>query len=145
MSDVIASLLKNIPRNKTIVFTNGCFDLLHEGHIYLLNEAKKLGDILIVAINDDASVQKLKGNARPIQTLTTRVQQLKNTTIPDFVIPFSADTPLQLIEQIRPDFLVKGGDYDKETIVGNHIAKKTIIIPLLSGFSTTKKIQDNMY
>lgn len=138
----INSFLQSIERkNKTIVFTNGCFDLLHEGHLYLLEEAKKLGDILMVALNEDASVKRLKGETRPVETLAVRLQKLAALDVVDYVISFSENTPLQLIEKIHPDVLVKGGDYKKEEIVGNHIAKKTVIIPLLDGFSTTKIIQ----
>ncbi|MFN8296137.1 MAG: adenylyltransferase/cytidyltransferase family protein [Chitinophagales bacterium] len=128
-------------KSQTIVFTNGCFDLLHEGHIYLLKEAKKLGDILIVAVNDDASVKRLKGITRPIESLKLRMQKLAELETIDYVISFPEDTPLKLIEKIKPTILVKGGDYKKEEIVGNNITLQTIIIPLLEGFSTTKIIQ----
>lgn len=128
-------------KNKTIVFTNGCFDLLHEGHLHLIAESKKLGDVLIVAVNDDASVQRLKGVTRPIEHLETRMMHLTELDAVDYVLSFSGDTPLQIIEKIQPDILVKGGDYKKEDVVGNHIAPKTVIIPLLEGFSTTKIIQ----
>ena len=136
------SFLQNFDRkNKTIVFTNGCFDLLHECHLHLLKEAKKLGDILIVAVNNDASVKRLKGETRPIESLEIRLKNLANLETVDYVISFSEDTPLQLIEQLQPTFLVKGGDYKKEEIIGNKIAQQTVIIPLLDGFSTTKTIQ----
>lgn len=134
--------LQYLDRNdKTIVFTNGCFDLLHEGHLHLLNESKKLGDILIVAVNDDASVHRLKGTSRPVDSLETRMKNLAELEAVDYVISFSEDTPLSLIELIQPDILVKGGDYKKEDIVGNQIAQKTVIISLLDGFSTTTKIE----
>jgi D-beta-D-heptose 7-phosphate kinase/D-beta-D-heptose 1-phosphate adenosyltransferase len=127
--------------NKTIVFTNGCFDLLHKGHLHLIAESKKLGDLLIVAVNDDASVKRLKGATRPVESLETRMKHLAAIEIVDYIFSFSEDTPLQIIEKIQPDVLVKGGDYKKEEVVGNHIAQKTVIIPLLDGFSTTKIIQ----
>jgi D-beta-D-heptose 7-phosphate kinase / D-beta-D-heptose 1-phosphate adenosyltransferase len=130
-------------KNKTIVFTNGCFDLLHKGHLHLLNEAKKLGDVLIVAVNDDASVKKLKGESRPIESLATRMQKLAALEIVDYVISFSEDTPLQLIEKIKPDLLVKGGDYAIDKIIGSHLVQKVVIIPLLDGFSTTQIIEQN--
>lgn len=130
-------------KNKTIVFTNGCFDLLHKGHLHLLSEAKKLGDILIVAVNNDASVKRLKGKKRPIESLETRTQKLAALDTVDYVVSFSEDTPLLLIEQIKPDVLVKGGDYKKEEIIGNYLVQKVVIIPLLDGFSTTQQIKDN--
>lgn len=127
--------------NKTIVFTNGCFDLLHEGHLYLLKEAKKSGDILIVAVNSDASVKKLKGNSRPIQTLQTRLKKLSDLPEVDYVISFAEETPLQLIEKIKPNIIVKGGDYSPDNVIGKEYAQHVVIIPLLEGFSTTKIIQ----
>ncbi len=125
---------------QTIVFTNGCFDLLHEGHFHLLNESKKLGEILILGINTDSSIKKLKGDTRPIQKLAERIDAIKKKSIVDYIITFDDDTPIKLIEIIEPDFLVKGGDYQIENIVGNKLANKTIIIPLLEGFSTTQQI-----
>lgn len=139
--DLFLQLLNR--KNQTIVFTNGCFDLLHEGHLHLLKEAKKLGNILIVAVNADDSIKRLKGNSRPIETLETRLNKLSKLDEVDYLISFSEDTPLHLIQKIQPDILVKGGDYKKEQIVGNNIAQKVVIIPLLEGFSTTKKISSN--
>lgn len=127
--------------NKTIVFTNGCFDLLHEGHLYLLKEAKKSGDILIVAVNSDASVKKLKGETRPIETLEIRLKKLSDLPEVDYVISFADETPLQLIEKIKPTVLVKGGDYSPDNVIGKQYAQQVVIIPLLEGFSTTKIIQ----
>ena len=141
--DLDAFLQQHERKKQTIVFTNGCFDLLHEGHLYLLKAAKKLGDILIVAVNDDASVKRLKGITRPIESIELRMQKLANLEIVDYVIPFEEDTPLLLIEKIKPNVLVKGGDYKKEEIVGNKIALQTVIIPLLEGFSSTKIIEQN--
>lgn len=130
-------------KNQTIVFTNGCFDLLHEGHLHLLKEAKKLGNILIVAVNADDSIKRLKGNSRPIETLETRLNKLSKLDEVDYLISFSEDTPLHLIQKIQPDILVKGGDYLAENIIGKEFAKQVIIIPLLEDFSTTQKIKDN--
>lgn len=143
ISDLAVFISSFQNKNKTIVFTNGCFDLLHEGHLHLLKEAKKLGDILIVAVNDDASIKRLKGNARPIETLAIRMQKLADLPIVDFVISFSEDTPLSLIQQLKPIVLVKGSDYTIENIVGYDLVKKVVIIPLLDGFSTTKIIENN--
>ena len=133
--------LQNFDRNNnTIVFTNGCFDLLHEGHLHLLKEAKKLGDILIVAVNTDDSVKKLKGNLRPIETLETRINKLSEVKEIDYLISFSEETPLLLIQKLQPTILVKGGDYLPENIIGKEFAQKVVIIPLLDGFSTTLQI-----
>lgn len=138
------SFLQQFDRKiQTIVFTNGCFDLLHEGHLHLLKEAKKLGDILIVAVNTDDSIKKLKGEARPIEPLETRLNKLSKLDEVDYLIPFSEDTPLLLIQKIQPNILVKGGDYKKEEIVGNNIVQEVVIIPLLDGYSTTKIISRN--
>lgn len=105
--------------NKKIVFTNGCFDLLHIGHVTYLEEAKKLGDVLIVGINTDASVRVLKGPARPIQNENDRSEILAALKAVDHTILFSEDTPLNLIKKIKPDVLVKGGDWKIEQIVGS--------------------------
>jgi D-beta-D-heptose 7-phosphate kinase/D-beta-D-heptose 1-phosphate adenosyltransferase len=105
--------------NKKIVFTNGCFDLLHIGHVTYLAEAKKLGDILIVGINTDASVQKLKGPTRPIQNENDRAEILAALKSVDHTILFNEDTPLNLIKKIKPDVLVKGGDWAIAQIVGS--------------------------
>jgi D-beta-D-heptose 7-phosphate kinase/D-beta-D-heptose 1-phosphate adenosyltransferase len=105
--------------NKKIVFTNGCFDLLHIGHVTYLEEAKKLGDILIVGINTDASVRVLKGPTRPIQNENDRSEILAALKAVDHTILFSEDTPLNLIKKIKPDVLVKGGDWKIEQIVGS--------------------------
>ena len=131
--------------SKKIVFTNGCFDLLHKGHLDLLNHASKLGDILIVGLNSDQSVKKLKGVSRPIESQKIRKKNLlKNKFISD-VITFEEMTPLNLIIAIKPDILVKGGDYIKGNIVG---AKEIVkwggivkIIKLTPGYSTTNSIE----
>lgn len=136
------SFLQHLDRkNKTIVFTNGCFDLLHEGHKHLLSEAKKLGDLLIVAVNTDDSIKRLKGNSRPIETLETRINKLYDVEEVDFIISFPEDTPLHLIQKIKPDLLVKGGDYLAEKIIGKDFVKEVVIIPLLEGFSTTNQLK----
>lgn len=105
-------------RGERVVMTNGCFDILHPGHVSYLAEARKLGDRLIVAVNDDASVQRLKGKTRPINPLAQRMAVLAALYSVDWVIPFSEDTPAQLIEKVLPDVLVKGGDYTPEQIAG---------------------------
>lgn len=138
----IADFLSKIERkNNTIVFTNGCFDLLHEGHLHLLKEAKKLGTILLVAVNEDASVQRLKGNTRPIESLEIRMQKLAEISEVDYIISFSEDTPYSLIKTIQPNILVKGGDYKMKEVVGREFVQQVVLIPLLAGYSTTKLIE----
>ncbi len=131
--------------NKKIVFTNGVFDILHEGHIASLSEAASFGDILIVGMNTDASVKRLKGENRPVNNENSRALLLAALVITDAVILFEEDTPLNLIITLMPDVLVKGGDYTLEQIVG---AKEVItnggevkIVPILKGFSTTGIIE----
>ncbi|MEP7254304.1 MAG: D-glycero-beta-D-manno-heptose 1-phosphate adenylyltransferase [Ferruginibacter sp.] len=131
--------------NKKIVFTNGVFDILHEGHIASLSEAASYGSILIVAVNTDASVKRLKGESRPINNENSRALLLASLVITDAVILFEEDTPLNLITTILPDVLVKGGDYTLDQIVG---AKEVManggevkIVPILDGFSTTGIIE----
>ncbi|MBU4269570.1 D-glycero-beta-D-manno-heptose 1-phosphate adenylyltransferase [Candidatus Dependentiae bacterium] len=132
-------------QNKKIVFTNGCFDLLHSGHIYLLNEAKKLGDILVVAINTDESVKRYKGQSRPINSLYERMHVMSSLGIVDFVVSFEQDTPKELIEYLSPDVLVKGGDYKAENVAGADFVKKSggqvAIIEYQVGLSTTNIVK----
>jgi len=131
--------------NKKIVFTNGVFDILHEGHIASLSEAASHGNILIVGVNADASVKRLKGNSRPVNNENSRALVLASLLMTDAVIIFEEDTPYHLITAVMPDVLVKGGDYTIATIVG---AKEVIanggqvmIAPILEGFSTTSIIE----
>jgi rfaE bifunctional protein nucleotidyltransferase chain/domain len=126
---------------KTIVFTNGVFDILHPGHIRILSDAAGFGDILVVGLNADSSVKRLKGDSRPVNNEAARALLLTALVMVDAVVVFEEDTPLELIKLIAPDVLVKGGDYTLDTIVG---AKEVIanngevkIIPLEEGFSTT--------
>ena len=127
--------------NKKIVFTNGCFDLIHLGHIEVLARSADLGDILIIGVNTDSSIKELKGNNRPIIEEDSRVQQLASLEFVDAVILFNEQTPLELIKVIKPNVITKGGDYNSEQVVGNKIAVKNdgevIIIPLTQGYSTT--------
>jgi len=104
--------------NKKVVFTNGCFDILHAGHIKLLKEAKSLGDILIVGLNTDYSIKKLKGDKRPIKNEKTRCMILESIKFVDFVILFNESSPIKLIKKIKPDVLVKGSEYNKKEIIG---------------------------
>ncbi len=126
---------------KTIAFTNGCFDILHEGHIFSLSEAAKEADYLIVGVNADSSVRKLKGEGRPVNNQHSRSLILASLLITDAVIIFEEDTPINLIASLLPDVLVKGGDYTVEQIVGAKevIANggRVVINPIIQGFSTT--------
>jgi rfaE bifunctional protein nucleotidyltransferase chain/domain len=128
----------------TIVFTNGCFDLLHPGHIHVLTEAKKLGDLLVLGLNSDASVRRLKGNDRPVDKIHTRIAKLEALSPIDHVIVFEQDTPTIVIKRIRPDILVKGCDYSLDKIVGREIVESyggTVrTVPFLEGHSTSGTI-----
>jgi len=127
-------------QNKKIVFTNGCFDIIHTGHIKILHKAKSLGDILIVGLNTDNSVKRLKGPNRPINKQQDRVIVLNSIKFVDYVVLFDEDTPLKVIEQLKPDVLVKGGDYKLKDIVGYGIVPKIVRIKLVKGKSTTELI-----
>lgn len=131
-------------KSNTIVFTNGCFDLLHLGHLEVIRKSKSFGDKLIIGLNTDASVKRLKGEKRPIQNEDTRAAVLAALTLVDYVILFDEDTPLQLITDIQPDVLVKGGDYTIDQIVGADFVLgyggEVKIIDTLSGHSTTSTI-----
>ena len=133
-------------KNKKVVFTNGCFDILHLGHQTYLNQSKALGDFLIVAINSDESVKSLKGDDRPINNQELRSKNLLNLECVDEVVVFSEKTPLKLIEFLLPDVLTKGGDYNYENIVGSNIVEKNggkvILLPYLKGYSTTTIINN---
>ena len=128
-----------------IVFTNGCFDLLHKGHLDLLNKSSKFGDILIVGLNSDCSVKKIKGSSRPIEDETLRSQKLMALDYVDHVIIFKQLTPKKLISELKPNVLVKGGDYELNKIVGSDevVSNGGIVkvIPLTPGFSTTSIIE----
>ncbi|MEN9349704.1 MAG: D-glycero-beta-D-manno-heptose 1-phosphate adenylyltransferase [Bacteroidota bacterium] len=131
-------------KGKTIAFTNGCFDILHEGHIASLSAAAKEADYLIVGLNSDTSVKQLKGDARPINNEQSRAIILQNLVVVDAVVIFTEQTPLALINAILPDVLVKGGDYTTEQIVGAKeviaAGGRVVINPILEGFSTTGTI-----
>jgi rfaE bifunctional protein nucleotidyltransferase chain/domain len=131
--------------NQKIVFTNGCFDILHRGHIEYLSQARDKGEILIIGLNTDASVKKLKGEGRPVQDEMTRALVLASLRIVDAIVLFDEDTPLELIKAIQPDVLAKGGDYTPETIVGADIVKanggEVAVIPLSEGFSTSSILE----
>ena len=136
---VIVDDLKN--KNKTIVFTNGCFDLLHVGHIKYLEECKNLGDVLIVGLNSDNSVKNLKGKDRPINSQDDRSYVLAALNFIDFIVIFDTKTPLELIKIIKPDILAKGGDYEGKKVVGQDLVKELKFIDFVEGKSTTKIIK----
>lgn len=128
-----------------LVFTNGCFDILHKGHLEILSHAAGLGDKLIVALNTDASVKRLKGDLRPVNDESFRCYMMASLEIVDAVVLFDESTPADLIQKITPDVLVKGGDYQADQIVGSdHVLKhggQVCIVPFVSGYSTTGLIE----
>ncbi|MCM8777306.1 MAG: D-glycero-beta-D-manno-heptose 1-phosphate adenylyltransferase [Candidatus Omnitrophica bacterium] len=132
-------------KGRKIVFTNGCFDILHKGHIRLLKKAKSLGDVLIVGLNTDSSVRRLKGKDRPFLKEDDRAEILSALEMVDYVVLFPQDTPYKLIKIIKPDVLVKGGDYKKEGVVGRDIVEdyggRVYIFPVIKGISTTKIVE----
>jgi len=123
-----------------IVFTNGCFDLVHVGHVRYLRQAKALGDVLVVGLNTDRSVARLKPG-RPVVPQQQRAEVLSALEMVDYVVLFDEDTPYELIKAIRPDVLVKGGDWKPQDIVGADIAKETLSLPYVEGVSTTELIR----
>jgi D-beta-D-heptose 7-phosphate kinase/D-beta-D-heptose 1-phosphate adenosyltransferase len=128
-------------KRKTIVFTNGCFDLIHAGHLRVLTECKKHGDILVLGLNSDSSVRWLKGPKRPILKQNERAELLAGFEVVDYVTIFSQGTPEKLIQMIQPDVLVKGGDWKADQIVGADVAKKVVRVPLVKGKSTSAIIE----
>ncbi len=143
VSDLLSSL-ESLRGKKKIVFTNGCFDLLHVGHVRYLNQAKSCGDILVLGLNSDASVKVLKGPSRPIQGENDRAEILSNLNAIDFVVIFNEETPLELIKKVKPDVLVKGGDWKPEQIVGSDVVLayggKVESLQFVEGKSTTNLI-----
>ncbi len=125
---------------KKIVFTNGCFDIIHIGHIRYLKEAKILGDVLVIGLNSDRSVSRIKPN-RPINSQDHRAEVLSSLDMVDYVTLFDEETPYELIKFLQPDKLVKGGDWRKEDIVGSDIAKETYSLPYIKGVSTSEIIE----
>nr|WP_237673233.1 D-glycero-beta-D-manno-heptose-7-phosphate kinase [Halarcobacter bivalviorum] len=135
----ISLRLKN--QGKKVVFTNGCFDILHRGHVSYLNVAKSFGDVLILGLNSDASVKRLKGEDRPINNEEDRAYILSALECIDYVVIFDEDTPYELIKVVEPDILVKGADYEGKEVVGSDIAKQTKLVEFVDGKSTTKTIE----
>jgi len=142
LKTIVAGLKK---KGKKIVFTNGCFDILHPGHSYYLKKAKKKGDILVLGLNSDSSVRELKGRGRPLVSERGRVEILSAMESVDYIVIFDENTPERLIKEISPDVLVKGGDFKKEEVKGRKFVEskggKVVIIPFLKGYSTTNLIK----
>jgi rfaE bifunctional protein nucleotidyltransferase chain/domain len=130
---------------KRVAFTNGCFDLLHRGHVHVLREARACADLLIVGINSDESVKQIKGPARPVLPESDRCELVGAMEMVDFVILFNEPDPYDLISAIRPDLLVKGGDWNTEKIIGADLVEKAggrvVVVPYIKGFSTTEIIE----
>ena len=141
----LLSELESKRKDKKIVFTNGCFDLIHAGHVDYLQKAKALGDLLVVGMNSDSSVRRIKGEKRPILSQELRATVLDSLKPVDYVVIFEEDTPIKLIEAIRPDILVKGGDWSLEKIVGREFVEsyggKVVTIPFEHDISTTKIVE----
>ena len=131
-------------RTRSVVLTNGCFDLLHSGHIQTINGASGFGDVLVVALNSDDSVRRLKGEDRPADRLRARIKKLSELESVDHIVVFNEDTPVDLIDRLRPDVLVKGGDYSPDQVVGGDLVEsyggQIRIVPFLEGHSTTSRI-----
>jgi len=139
-------ILKNIAERlkkegKRIVFTNGCFDIIHPGHIKVFREAKKNGDILIVALNSDKSIKMIKGKKRPLLNQKARADIISSFETVDYVTIFNEPTPFKLIKKIKPEVIVKGGDWQMNKIIGRNIAKRVVRIKPLKGYSTTSIIK----
>ncbi len=136
----IREIISNLKeQGKKVVFTNGCFDLIHVGHVRYLTEAKELGDILVIGLNADESVSRIKPG-RPVTPEDQRAEVLSSLQMVDYVVLFNEDTPYELIKEVQPNVLVKGADWKIEDIVGNDIAKETQTIKFIDGISTTQII-----
>lgn len=135
----LAAVIRRLHRRgRRVVFANGCFDLLHVGHVTLLERAKRLGDVLVVAVNSDRSMRALKGSGRPIMAQRDRARLLAALSSVDYVTIFDAPTPYRLIAALRPDVLVKGADWPLNEVVGRKLVKNVVRIPLVNGYSTSK-------
>lgn len=138
--EILDIVLEQRNKGRKIIFTNGCFDILHLGHIKYLEESKRFGDILILGLNSDSSIKRIKGSNRPINSQNDRAYLLASLEVVDYVVIFEEDTPINLIKKIKPDILVKGGDYEGKTIIGQDIAKEVKLVKLIEGKSTTNTI-----
>jgi len=140
LKKLIAKLDGLKKQNRRIVFTNGCFDIIHRGHVEYLQKARQLGDFLIIGLNSDASIHRIKGPERPLNKEADRAAVLGAMSCVDYVVIFDEDTPQELLSQLRPDILVKGADYKLEEVVGREFVKKVVLIDYLKGYSTTNLI-----
>ena len=138
---LLKQLIADRHAGQRVVFTNGCFDVLHRGHATYLQAAKALGDKLIVGVNADTSVRRLKGEHRPVNQEADRAFLLASLAAVDYVVIFSEDTPYETLSQIHPDVLVKGGDYQLEAVVGREFAQQVSLIDFVDGYSTTRTIR----
>ncbi|MCK9614556.1 MAG: adenylyltransferase/cytidyltransferase family protein [Candidatus Omnitrophica bacterium] len=139
---VLKKIVNNLKKkNKRIVFTNGCFDIIHPGHIKILKDSKSKGDILIVGLNSDSSIRRIKGTNRPVMDENARSKVLEAIGLVDFIVIFNEDTPYRIIKELRPDYLVKGEDWKENKIVGREFVKKIFRIKFYPGYSTTDIIQ----
>ena len=145
LADLVNIRIQLKHKRKKVVFTNGCFDLLHSGHIHLFREAKKKGDVFIVAVNDDSSIKKIKGTSRPIFPLKERIEILGAIEDIDYLASFSEETPQKIIARLLPDVLVKGGDWRPEEVVGKKEVEdaggEVVIIPYLEGRSSSEIVK----
>ncbi len=139
---VLVSKMQRLRKQgKTIAFTNGCFDLMHMGHVAYLQKAKHGNRVLVVGLNSDRSIRRIKGPSRPICPERSRATVLAALECVDFVVMFNEDTPYNLIKALRPDVLIKGADYKGKEVVGSDIAKKVELLPFIKGFSTSDIIK----
>ena len=134
LQEIVERLKKE---GKRIVFTNGCFDIVHQGHVLYLEEARQKGDILIVGVNTDSSVREIKGENKPIITQEGRMTVLAALEAVDYVVPFDEPDPFALISYLRPQVLVKGGDWAEEEVVGKELVEQTAVVPYIKGTSTS--------
>ena len=145
LDEIKAIVLGARSNGKRIAFTNGCFDLLHRGHVHVLREARACADLLIVGINSDESVKQIKGPTRPVLPESDRCELLGAMEMVDFVVLFNEPDPYDLIAAIRPDVLVKGGDWNSEKIIGADLVEEAggsvVVVPYIKGFSTTEIIE----
>lgn len=140
LKSLVGKLAKSRRKGERIVFTNGCFDIIHPGHVRVFRRAKSMGDILVVGLNTDASVRRLKGPSRPVSDEKSRAEVVSALGSVDYVVLFGEDTPVKIIKRIRPDVLVKGADYADGEIVGAEYARKVARVPLAKNHSTTRLI-----
>jgi rfaE bifunctional protein nucleotidyltransferase chain/domain len=142
----LVKIRKSLQREgRKVVFSNGCFDLIHSGHVHVFKQAKKLGDVFIVAVNDDRSIKRIKGNSRPIFPLVERLEILEAIEYIDYLIPFSEETPQNVISTLLPDVLVKGEDWKRDEVVGRKEVEEAggevVLVPLYEGQSTTSILE----